>query len=72
MAVLISMASLFAYAQTPLDSLPGDPGGLYVYTTQNLSFGAFTHGNAGGTIIIGARANFQPLYPFKRAQPNIA
>ncbi len=54
MAVLISMSSLFAYAQTPLDSLPGDPGGLYVYTTQNLSFGAFSHGNAGGTVIIGA------------------
>ena len=44
--------SLFSYAQTPTDSLPGDPGGLYVYTIQNLAFGAFYHGNTGGTLML--------------------
>lgn len=47
-----AVASLFCYAQTPTDFLPGDPGGLYVYTIQNLAFGAFYHGNTGGTVII--------------------
>jgi hypothetical protein len=49
----LAFTSLFCYAQTPTDTLPGDPGGLYVYTIQNLAFGAFYHGNTGGTIIIG-------------------
>lgn len=48
----LAFASLFCYAQTPTDSLPGDPGGLYVYTIQNLAFGAFYHGNTGGSVII--------------------
>jgi hypothetical protein len=47
-----ALTSLLCYAQTPTDSLPGDPGGLYVYTIQNLSFGAFYHGNTGGSVII--------------------
>lgn len=47
-----AFTSLLCYAQTPTDSLPGDPGGLYVYTIQNLAFGAFYHGNTGGSIII--------------------
>ena len=41
------------YKRQPIGILPGDPGGLYVYTIQNLAFGAFYHGNTGGTIIIG-------------------
>ena len=44
--------TIFSYAQTPTDSLPGDPGGLYVYTIQNLAFGAFYHGNTGGTLML--------------------
>ncbi|MDB5222621.1 MAG: hypothetical protein JWN83_1288 [Chitinophagaceae bacterium] len=48
----LAFTSLFCYSQTPTDSLPGDPGGLYVYTIQNLAFGAFYHGNTGGTIIV--------------------
>lgn len=47
------LAAVFGNAQTPTDSLPGDPGGLYVYTTQNLAFGAISHGNTGGTVIVG-------------------
>lgn len=50
----LAFASLFCYAQTPTDSLPGDPGGLYVYTIQNLAFGAFYHGNTGGTVMIAS------------------
>ena len=51
-AALFSVASLFCNAQTPTDTLPGDPGGLYVYTVQNLVFGAFSHGNTGGSLTI--------------------
>lgn len=50
--ILISMVSFFVFAQDPTDSLPGDPGAFSVYTVQNLSFGAFTPGSSGGTIII--------------------
>jgi hypothetical protein len=44
------------YAQNPTDSLPSDPGALYldVNTVQNLSFGAFTQGSSGGTITISS------------------
>jgi hypothetical protein len=52
LSVVALSASLFCNAQTPTDSLPGDPGGLYVYTIQNMSFGAFCHGNTGGSVII--------------------
>ena len=42
-----------AFAQTdPTDSLPGDPGSITVYTVQHLSFGAFSIGNSGGTVVI--------------------
>jgi hypothetical protein len=51
---VLIFTSIFCYAQTPTDSLPGDPGGLYVYTIQNLSFGAFYHGNTGGTVMLAA------------------
>lgn len=47
--------SLLSYAQgDPTDSLPGDPGALTVYTVQNMSFGAFSIGGTGGTIIISS------------------
>ena len=36
----------------PTDSLPGDPGAIYVYTYQNLKFGAFTQGASGGTVAV--------------------
>ncbi|HMK03338.1 MAG TPA: DUF4402 domain-containing protein [Ferruginibacter sp.] len=36
----------------PTDSIPGDPGAIIVYTVQNMSFGAFSIGSAGGTVII--------------------
>lgn len=49
---MLLMATSVCWAQTPTDTLPGDPGGLYVYTLQNMSFGAFAHGNSGGTITI--------------------
>lgn len=47
-------------AQDPTDSLPGDPGAIYVYTYQNLSFGTFAQGGSGGTITVsnsGARSS---------------
>ena len=49
---VLSIASVFAFGQTPTDSLPGDPGGIYTYTIQNLSFGAFARANNGGSVII--------------------
>jgi len=36
----------------PTDSLPDDPGAITVYTVQNMSFGAFSIGNTGGTVVI--------------------
>lgn len=51
--MVLTFTSACLYAQTPTDSLPGDPGGLYIYTTQNLSFGAISHGNTGGTVLVG-------------------
>lgn len=47
-----TFTSLFCAAQTPTDSLPGDPGEMYVYTVQNLAFGAFCHGNTGGSVML--------------------
>jgi len=49
---VFAFTSIFSLSQTPTDLLPGDPGGLYVYTTQNLAFGAMYHGNTGGTIAV--------------------
>ena len=48
--LLTGSMSLVTYAQDPTDSLPGDPGAIYVYTYQNLKFGAFTQGASGGTV----------------------
>lgn len=52
LAIVFLLASVFCSAQTPTDTLPGDPGGLYAYTVQNISFGAFAHGNTGGSISV--------------------
>ncbi len=47
------LCSFFAAsAQSPTDTLPGDPGGITVTKTQNLAFGAFTCGATGGNITI--------------------
>ena len=47
------LISVFSFAQTdPTDSIPGDPGGITVYTVQNMSFGAFSNGSSGGTVIV--------------------
>lgn len=51
---ILTIATGFCYAQTPTDTLPGDPGGLYAYAVQHINFGAFAHGNTGGTLIIAA------------------
>lgn len=36
----------------PTDSLPGDPGALTIYPVQPMSFGAFSAGNSGGTLVL--------------------
>lgn len=54
---LLSFVSFYSFAQNPTDSLPGDPGAFSVYSIQNLSFGAFTPGNSGGTIIIASNGS---------------
>lgn len=41
-------------AQTPTDTVPGDPGILAVYTMQPISFGAFSQGITGGSVSISA------------------
>lgn len=49
----LGFMSFMSYGQTdPTDTIPGDPGGISVYTVQNMSFGAFTDGVTGGTVII--------------------
>lgn len=51
--IALSFMSLLCCAQQlPTDTLPGDPGALSVYAVQNMNFGAFAHGNNGGTVII--------------------
>jgi hypothetical protein len=50
--VVLCGRAVFCHAQTPTDSIPFDPGGLRVFTLQNLSFGTFSHGNTGGTVVI--------------------
>lgn len=53
LAIMLCFFSMVASAQgNPTDSLPGDPGALSVYTVQNLNFGAFSNGPAGGTVVI--------------------
>ena len=53
-------------AQTPTDSFPNDPGAVRIFTIQNLSFGAFSRGNNGGTITVsetGSRSATGDLIP---------
>ena len=54
------LLSYCSFAQgDPTDTIPGDPGGLSAYTVQNMSFGAFSTGTTGGTVIVstnGTRA----------------
>ena len=52
LVTVLGFISIFTYAQNPTDSIPGDPGAISVYTVQNMSFGAFTGGSSGGTVII--------------------
>jgi Domain of unknown function (DUF4402) len=52
--LLLGFIAIFSYAQDPTDSIPPDPGAMSVSTIQNLSFGAFTHGNAGGSVTISS------------------
>lgn len=57
--IILCGKSFFSLAQTPTDSLPGDPGAISVYTVQNMSFGAFAQSGTGGTVTIsnaGARS----------------
>jgi hypothetical protein len=52
--LVLTLASCTCAGQTPTDTLPGDPGGVYAYTLQNINLGAFSHGNTGGTLIISS------------------
>lgn len=52
MLAMLMVLSYFTQAQNPTDSLPGDPGALSVYTVQNMSFGAFSAGASGGSVIL--------------------
>jgi len=54
LTIILGVSSLFCLAQNPTDSVPPDPGAISVYTMQNLSFGAFSNGPAGGSISISA------------------
>jgi Domain of unknown function (DUF4402) len=51
----LSVMSASSYAQS--DTIPPDPGAIVVYTIQDLSFGAFTIGNTGGTVIIASNGS---------------
>jgi hypothetical protein len=51
--ILFGSMMIGAWAQgDPTDSLPPDPTAITVFTTQNLSFGAFSHGSSGGTVVV--------------------
>lgn len=56
----LGFISMLSFGQVdPTDTIPGDPGGLSVYTVQNMSFGAFSTSGAGGSVIVatnGARS----------------
>ncbi len=41
-----------SFGQTPTDEFPVDPGAISVSTYQNLSFGTFSQGGAGGTLTV--------------------
>lgn len=52
LVTVLSSISVYSFAQT--DTLPPDPGAIVVYTVQDLSFGAFTIGSSGGTVVIAS------------------
>ena len=52
LVLVLVFISIISFAQNPTDSLPPDPGAISVYTMQNLAFGAFSHGNSGGNVIL--------------------
>ena len=64
---LFLWVSFFSFAQiNPTDSLPPDPGAITVYTIQNMSFGGFTEGVSGGTVVIatdGSRSTTGDVIP---------
>jgi hypothetical protein len=52
LVIVLGFISVSSFAQIdPSDTIPDDPGGITVYTVQNMSFGAFSAGT-GGTVII--------------------
>lgn len=51
LALALCFVSLVSFSQNPTDSLPGDPG-VAVYTVQDMSFGAFSTGASGGTMVM--------------------
>lgn len=68
MVMLLSVISVCCFAQIdPTDTLPEDPAAISVNTVQNINFGAFTNGGAGGTLAIStngsrsATGNIVPL-----------
>lgn len=66
LAIALSFISIISFAQTPTDSLPGDPGAITVYTVQNMSFGAFSQGAGGGTLVLsnsGSRSSTGTVLP---------
>jgi len=51
--IALGLISLQSFGQgDPTDSFPDDPGGITVFPVQNISFGAFSNGITGGTVII--------------------
>lgn len=65
--LVISHSAMNAAAQTnPTDTVPVDPGLMAVYHVQNMNFGAFSVGNAGGSVTIapsGARSVSGDIVP---------
>ena len=53
LTAMLNSMSLLTYGQDPTDSLPPDPGAIYVFPSQELRFGASTQTGTGGTITIG-------------------
>jgi hypothetical protein len=50
--LLMCCIPLWLQPRAPTDTLPGDPGAITVYTVQNMSFGAFSPGTLGGTLVV--------------------
>ena len=50
--IVMVIACINSYGQTPTDSLPPDPGALAVSTVQGMKFGAFYVRSGGGTVSV--------------------